>query len=95
MDLVAALGQTVHFGGKSADGGQSTGLGILGWDSDEVGIPSDCNGCRLFVANIWGRKQRLPGPSRRHRRHCKSTKVLERAWASWSSSMYRPVISDV
>ncbi|KAI3547022.1 hypothetical protein CSPX01_03854 [Colletotrichum filicis] len=35
MDLVAALGQTVHFGGKSVDGGQSTGLGILGWDSDE------------------------------------------------------------
>ncbi|KXH25698.1 hypothetical protein CSAL01_03671 [Colletotrichum salicis] len=35
MDLVAALGQTVHFGGKSVDGGQSTGLGILGWDSEE------------------------------------------------------------
>ncbi|OHF03915.1 hypothetical protein CORC01_00777 [Colletotrichum orchidophilum] len=35
LDLVAALGQAVHFGGKSVGGGQSTGLGILGWNSED------------------------------------------------------------
>ncbi|OHW89744.1 hypothetical protein CSPAE12_11665 [Colletotrichum incanum] len=33
LDLVAALGQSVHFGGKSVGDGPSTGLGILGWDT--------------------------------------------------------------
>ncbi|GJC87185.1 hypothetical protein ColLi_10023 [Colletotrichum liriopes] len=35
LDLVAALGQSVHFGGKSVGDGPSTGLGILGWDSED------------------------------------------------------------
>lgn len=36
MNLVAALGQTIHFGGKSVGDGPSTGLGVLGWDSEDV-----------------------------------------------------------
>ncbi|GJD03430.1 hypothetical protein ColKHC_12255 [Colletotrichum higginsianum] len=35
LDLVAALGQSVHYGGKSVGDGPSTGLGILGWDSED------------------------------------------------------------
>ncbi|GKT46228.1 uncharacterized protein ColSpa_06409 [Colletotrichum spaethianum] len=35
LDVVAALGQSVHFGGKSVGEGPSTGLGILGWDSED------------------------------------------------------------
>ncbi|KAK2053336.1 hypothetical protein LY76DRAFT_524809 [Colletotrichum caudatum] len=37
-DLVATLGQTTHFGGKGVDEWRHTGLGVLGWDSeDQVG----------------------------------------------------------
>ncbi|CCF40058.1 hypothetical protein CH063_02267 [Colletotrichum higginsianum] len=35
LNLVAALGQSVHYGGKSVGDGPSTGLGILGWDSED------------------------------------------------------------
>ncbi|KAL0932689.1 uncharacterized protein CTRU02_211652 [Colletotrichum truncatum] len=34
LDLVAALGQE-SFGGRSADDGPLTGLGVIGWDSKE------------------------------------------------------------
>ncbi|KAK1995991.1 hypothetical protein LX36DRAFT_134757 [Colletotrichum falcatum] len=38
MDLVAALGQTASFGGMGVGDVQTTGLGVLGWDSeDQVG----------------------------------------------------------
>ncbi|KAK1987604.1 hypothetical protein LZ30DRAFT_579780 [Colletotrichum cereale] len=34
-DLVAALGQTANFGGRGVGDVQSTGLGVLGWDSED------------------------------------------------------------
>ncbi|KAF9872134.1 hypothetical protein CkaCkLH20_10471 [Colletotrichum karsti] len=37
MDLVAAIGDT-SFGGRSADDGPTTGLGVLGWDSRDQAI---------------------------------------------------------
>ncbi|KAK2042066.1 hypothetical protein LZ31DRAFT_577328 [Colletotrichum somersetense] len=34
-DLVATLGQATHFTGKGVDDSRNTGLGVLGWDSED------------------------------------------------------------